>query len=597
MKLRDINRGLLRYHAQKAKKHTITAARTVHKHALSMPKKIAISSVGFALVAIIAAQLLYPTNSMVWFVSVDGIAVGGMDKEEVTRKLDGLYASAVAPVYYKDDTSTPKATPTLPDIGITVKNAERVASIDYPWYWRIVPTSGLWYNALLDAGEPSVERNTETLDTYMDKTFGAECILTPTNATIALKGDTFEVVKSTKGGTCNYDALHESLAAVVPVLKPEKLVVEGATIKPAVNDEVAEKVRAVVAEKTGKGIVISVNGKDETIPGPNVRKWLTFTAEGSTLTYTLSADGITWLNETYGKALAITPGVTSITTSDYVETARTNGAPGRVIDAQASANEIVKYIKGGVAKAEAKTRAVPPTIKYIRSYSATDAGMSALMEHFAQSHPGTYGISLVELSGVRRHASYNGTKQFTTASTYKLFVAYSTLLRIESGQWNWNDQIAGGRNLTKCFDDMIVRSDNACAETLLRKISFTPITNEAKAIGATRTSFLGSSGIKSTAEDESLFLSLLYSGQILSQQSSRDTLINALKRNIYRQGVPAGMPGVTVANKVGFLDGLFHDAAIVYSPTGTYVLTVLTDGSSWANIAELTRQLEALRNS
>ena len=151
--------------------------------------------------------------------------------------------------------------------------------------------------------------------------------------------------------------------------------------------------------------------------------------------------------------------------------------------------------------------------------------------------------------------------------------------------------------MTKCFDDMIVRSDNACAEALLKKIGFTPITNEAKAFGATRTSFLGSSGIKSTAEDESLFLSLLYSGQILSQQSSRDVLINALKRNIYRQGVPAGMPGVTVANKVGFLDGLFHDAAIVYSPSGTYVLTVLTEGSSWANIAELTRQLEMLRKS
>ncbi len=597
MKLRDMNREMLRYHAEKAKKHTIRAARHVHKHALSTPKKIAISSAAFVVVAIIVAQFFYPTNSVVWFAKVDTVDVGGMNKEDAAKRLNAAYAAAIAPVYYKDDMATPKASPTLPEIGITVKNDDRIASLDYPWYWRLVPSSALWYGGLLNTGEPSIERDTKTLDAYMVKTFGAECILAPTNATIALKGDTLEVVKSAKGGTCDYDSLHKSLADVAPVLQPEKIIAEGTTIEPAVADESATKTLAAVSEKIQNGVVVLVNGKDETIAKAEVQKWLTFTPDGASLTYAINEGGVTWLNDTYGKSLVIAPGVTSITTRDYLETARTDGAPGRAIDAQASADDIVKYIKGEVAKPQAKTRTVPPTIKYTRSYSATDAGMSALMEHFAQSHPGTYGISLVELSGARRHASYNGTKQFTTASTYKLFVAYSTLLRIENGQWSWNDQVVSGKNLSKCFDDMIVRSDNPCAEALLKKIGFTPITNEAKAFGATRTSFLGSSGIKSTAEDESLFLSLLYSGQILSQQSSRDTLINALKRNIYRQGVPAGMPGAAVANKVGFLDGLFHDAAIVYSPTGTYVLTVLTEGSSWANIAELTRQLEMLRKS
>lgn len=67
-----------------------------------------------------------------------------------------------------------------------------------------------------------------------------------------------------------------------------------------------------------------------------------------------------------------------------------------------------------------------------------------------------------------------------------------------------------------------------------------------------------------------------------------------MKRNIYRQGIPAGANG-QVANKVGFLDGLLHDAAIVYSPSGTYALSIMTDGSNWGTIAELTRQIEKLR--
>jgi len=67
-----------------------------------------------------------------------------------------------------------------------------------------------------------------------------------------------------------------------------------------------------------------------------------------------------------------------------------------------------------------------------------------------------------------------------------------------------------------------------------------------------------------------------------------------MKRNVYRQGIPAGT-SATVADKVGFLNALVHDAAIVYSSKGTYVLTIMTDGSSWANVAELTRKIEALR--
>ena len=43
------------------------------------------------------------------------------------------------------------------------------------------------------------------------------------------------------------------------------------------------------------------------------------------------------------------------------------------------------------------------------------------------------------------------------------------------------------------------------------------------------------------------------------------------------------------------MNGLLHDAAIVYSPKGTYVLAVMTDGSSWGTIADLTRELEKIR--
>jgi beta-lactamase class A len=51
------------------------------------------------------------------------------------------------------------------------------------------------------------------------------------------------------------------------------------------------------------------------------------------------------------------------------------------------------------------------------------------------------------------------TKQFVTASTYKLFVAYSVLKRIDGGTREL------GHRVPHCFNKMISQSDNACAES------------------------------------------------------------------------------------------------------------------------------------
>jgi len=67
-----------------------------------------------------------------------------------------------------------------------------------------------------------------------------------------------------------------------------------------------------------------------------------------------------------------------------------------------------------------------------------------------------------------------------------------------------------------------------------------------------------------------------------------------MKKNVYTAGIPSGIKA-DVADKVGFLDALLHDAAIVYSPKGTYVLIIMTNNASWGNIAELAKAIEAAR--
>jgi len=209
----------------------------------------------------------------------------------------------------------------------------------------------------------------------------------------------------------------------------------------------------------------------------------------------------------------------------------------------------------------------------------------------------SFGVSLVELDGKNRTGDYIGGKVFVSASTYKLFTAYSTLLRIEDGSWAWSDDdIADGKDLSTCFNDMITISDNDCAEALMTSIGYQTVTDEAHVIDCSDTTFVSSDGYaKTTANDLALFLTKLYKGQILTQQSSRDILINAMKNNTYREGIPAGLGGDVVANKTGFIDGYLNDAAIVYSTTGNYVLVIMTKNSSWHDIAGIAGEINLLR--
>lgn len=46
--------------------------------------------------------------------------------------------------------------------------------------------------------------------------------------------------------------------------------------------------------------------------------------------------------------------------------------------------------------------------------------------------------------------------------------------------------------------------------------------------------------------------------------------------------------------KIGFLWNYVHDTAIVRHPRGTYVMTIMTQGKSYAAIAAMTRDIERI---
>ncbi len=556
-------------------------------------RRLSLYGFGTVIGVLIVVQLIFPWSNLPLYETIDGVAVGNKSADETIKLLNDKYKNQPIKLYF-GTSPKPYREPKPADLGMTIDTKPQVDAAAYPLWLRLVPTSLWWVHAVLPSPAPSYKHDSAQVDTYVKKELGQSCLVTAENATLLYKDNKLQIVSAIDGGTCKLEDVQKLLTTIAPRLTNTTVRVPMDQHPAKIHDDEARTFMHQVTDRT-KNVLIKAGNETVTVPQNELLSWLDFAAPDSGLAATVNAGrSAEFFTKQLTPKISVKPGVSRITTLDFTVVDQVFGATGQTLDTDAMLAQLNKWLGGDTTPLSAPAKPVAATKSYIRTYTKTDTGLAALLQQFAEAHSGTFGVSYAELSGAGRHAGYNDTRVFETASTYKLFVAYGALKRIESGQWHWSDQIDGGRDLTKCFDDMIVKSDNACAKAMLTKIGYSTLTNELRAIGLTKSSFLGSY-IQSTPADEAMFLGALQTGQLLSP-SSTNTLLSAMKRNIYRQGIPAGASG-TVADKVGFLYALLHDASIVYSPTGTYVLVIMTDGSSWGTIAELTRQIEAWRAS
>ena len=80
-----------------------------------------------------------------------------------------------------------------------------------------------------------------------------------------------------------------------------------------------------------------------------------------------------------------------------------------------------------------------------------------------------------------------------------------------------------------------------------------------------------------TAGDMALLMDAVVTGKGMSEAGRRDARELLLWQEV-RDGIPTGLPaGVNVGNKTGTWEGAAHDVALVEAPSGTCVITVLSD--------------------
>ncbi len=542
-------------------------------------------ALGALLFAVLVWQLTYPAHTVLPLARLDGATVGGKSDTAIQALLAAKYADVPLTLTIADK----KYSTTTAQAGVKYDDAVILHGLTtYSTWQRFIPFS-LPLLGLVKNQAVATKFDDAKFAPYAQSR-SQDCAIAPTAAGVRLDGTNAKIIPAQDGQICTIARIQSGFRGV-------RLRHSGVTVKiqpePVKPDGDGKDMSAVLAQAQvmiGRTIKLKLLNDTMTIPRATVASWLTLPYDKTMSAFRVEIDSekLQKYLDTAQKPIYIAPGTTYIHTTNGIETSRETGATGRGIDMDETAADVIAQLLKGSGTVQATLATVLPSAVYDQPYSADTAGLQKLLNDLVRNK-GDYAISVRTLDD-SVEANANGTKQYHPASTYKLFVAWAVLQRIDSGKLHWTDSAVNGLNVSGCFDTMIINSDNACGEYFGGEvIGWANLNTMLRGIGFGCTNL--STAWYTCANDETLFLHKLQRGLLLdTDQTAR--LLAVMKQQVYRDGIPDGV-AAGVADKVGFLYGMLHDTAIVYDSHGTYALTILTDGSSWGDIADAAWQINA----
>lgn len=551
-------------------------------------KKTAIG-IGVFLLVVVVIQLLLPQDRAFLNSYIDDTKVSLKTEKEITSLLDAKYRDGVV-LTTEPSTSTP-----FSKAGVIVESdqtAKRVAS--YPLWQRFIPLSSI-VKLLVGSHQTARISLDPEASTVWALAVNDACKRDPVDAGITLsdEGDTLVVSPSKTGRACDKTKLIKSLRTT-PVAAKMIVHTRATTIAPKRSDASVAKRLKEIQSVIDQGITVKVLDTVTSAEPSEIVSWLAFKdgANGD-IVLDIDASKVTPFIERAEKPIYIAPGTTVVRIVDGLEVSRMEGSKGRGIDKTKLLDQIrLQLQQAKTTPIQAVASDLPPKLSELKTYSNSVVGLNALLADIVKENH-DMSIAIRELSGQGRVASASGNKTYEPASTYKLFIAYSMIKRVESGALKWDSPL-NNTTLDECLTRMIVVSDNDCPRAFASQTSWGAIQSDLKALGMVYTN-LNTSPMVGNTTDQALFLEKLYRGQLMKDEN-KNKLFDLMKRQKFRLGIPAGVPH-TVADKVGFLSGLLHDSAIVYSPKGDYALSIYSDGGSWADIAKAARRINELLES
>lgn len=539
---------------------------------------------GLTLSLVVTIQLVFPSSLTSPRTYIGGKAYGMQSKASVISRINEINSKEATVVLQDKLISTD-----LASMGLTIDGEATVQkATSYRWYERLLPFSLLSTNnqsdfVLTTIDEAKASNFAKSLNQYNSSAVDASVKLENLQVTVDPSKNGFEYKTEVVKSSLPRDTLPSNLAVSIPA----------AVSKPAIPTEAAQNAAAAI---TARLVPVTVTAGEHTISisPETIASWIEIqkdTTRGK-INVTYSRDKVKLALNTFKSKLYISQVANTITLVDGEVSASTGGAKGQMLQLESSTDAVIAAVTTNQKSASAVVQAITPQTVFNRSYTRSSKGIQALIDEWVKTHSGVYGVSFRYLAG-GISADASGNRQFTSASIYKLYVADVVYNKVQNGELTLDTATSTGASVASCIDAMIVRSDNNCAIALGSMIGWNANVGFLRSQGFGSTNLI-SGGFLTTASDTADLLVKLQNGTLVPT-SSASSLISMMGRQIYRAGIPAGSAG-SVANKVGFLGGLNHDAAIVYHPKGSYALVVMSSGSSFSAIADLARQISTIMN-
>jgi beta-lactamase class A len=219
------------------------------------------------------------------------------------------------------------------------------------------------------------------------------------------------------------------------------------------------------------------------------------------------------------------------------------------------------------------------------------------------SFSGEAGILIKDLQP-NWEISFNKDKLFPSASIVKIPIMVSCFYAMRDGTLKYDSAIrlksadkASGSGILKNMSTgkeisiadllrlMITKSDNTAANMLIERLGFEYLNKSFKYYGVKNTNLsrkmvdfkARKQGIENytTAEDIALILEKIYRGKIINQDISKQC-IDLLKQQKINDRIPKHLPeDAVIAHKTGLERFVCHDAGIVYTPNGDFIICAL----------------------
>jgi beta-lactamase class A len=541
------------------------------------------------LAVLMSAQLALPGNYYLPRSYVGSQHVGLRYHEQLRYELKTR--SSMAEVAFDKVVVSAPAT----EAGIEVDVNKTLAELPrLKWTDRIVPLKPLYMALRKKSVKPVMRIDEAKLRAFSAKA-SQKHYKTPVAASAAITEGRLVLTEDIPGRSFDAAAVAQALARSNPFstepVRAEPTVVPAATVR----QELVPLEKAFAA-KTAVPLRITYGGITTTVSQDELRKSLKVIHSQPDDVWKLGFDTAsvdariqTWANE-----YNMSPGTTQISYVDDVEVSRRTGASGRALDAGGIRQQFDRWLEApSEAPVALASVVLPPKVVATRTYTFSSAQLQQRLNAWISRNPGTYQVAIRELGGRGREASHNVAQQTVMASTYKIFLAFVAYRQAENGALRLDATLPGGKPIGSCIESMIVASENTCAVELGRHIGWAEVDRVIAAAGfeGTVLNNYDSAGNLSgnklvNATQQARFLAQLSAGSLISSAHT-DQLLGFMKRQGYREGIPAGSRGSVVADKVGFLDNYLHDVGIVYGSKSTYALVIMSSGSSWKNIQDL----------